>query len=152
MFEGDSADMCAGKFPLVSMGGRAEGLVCADWGARTPIGASGIGEVPRLKAFTSCHWEKLHFFNIKSHSIWNYCTIKHSADNIDCIQMWYKRGLSAAGRDITVGVAVGHGNYGYVNINPFKHRIWNHFCWSYDSSSAEKKDLSKWKILWKCSL
>ena len=29
MFEGDSADMCAGKFPLVSMGGRAEGLACA---------------------------------------------------------------------------------------------------------------------------
>ena len=26
MFEGDSADMCAGKFSLVSMGGRAEGL------------------------------------------------------------------------------------------------------------------------------
>ena len=44
MFEGDSADMCAGKFPLVLMGGRAEGLACAcaDLGARTPIGASGI--------------------------------------------------------------------------------------------------------------
>ena len=41
MFEGDSADMRAGKFPLVSMGGRAEGLVCADPVARTPIGASG---------------------------------------------------------------------------------------------------------------
>ena len=41
MFEGDSADMCAGKFPLVSMGGRAEGLVCADPGAKTPIGARG---------------------------------------------------------------------------------------------------------------
>ena len=41
MFEGDSADMCGGKFPLVSMGGRAEGLACADSGARTPIGASG---------------------------------------------------------------------------------------------------------------
>ena len=26
MFEGDSADTCAGKFPLLSMGGRAEGL------------------------------------------------------------------------------------------------------------------------------
>ena len=25
MFEGDSADMCAGKFPLMSMGGQAEG-------------------------------------------------------------------------------------------------------------------------------
>ena len=41
MFEGDSADMCAIKFPLVSMEGRAEGLACADLGARTPIGASG---------------------------------------------------------------------------------------------------------------
>ena len=41
MFEGDAADMCAGKFPLVSMGGQAEGLTCADPGARTPIGASG---------------------------------------------------------------------------------------------------------------
>ena len=41
MFEGDSADMCAGKFPLVSMGGQAEGLACADPGARTPIGVSG---------------------------------------------------------------------------------------------------------------
>ena len=37
----DSADTCAGKFPLVSMGGRAEGLACADPGARTPIGGSG---------------------------------------------------------------------------------------------------------------
>ena len=26
-FEGDYADMCAGKFTLVTMGGRAEGLV-----------------------------------------------------------------------------------------------------------------------------
>ena len=34
--------MCAEKFPLVSMGGRAKGLACADPGARTPIGASGI--------------------------------------------------------------------------------------------------------------
>jgi hypothetical protein len=45
MFEGDSADTGAGKFPLLSMGGRAggrvEGLTCADPGARTPIGASG---------------------------------------------------------------------------------------------------------------
>ena len=37
MFEGDSADMCAGKFPLVLMGGRAEGLAYADPGARTPL-------------------------------------------------------------------------------------------------------------------
>jgi hypothetical protein len=33
--------MCAAKFPLVSMGGRAEGLACADPALWTPIGACG---------------------------------------------------------------------------------------------------------------
>ena len=42
MFEGDSADTCPGKFLLVLTVGRLEGLACADLGARTPIGASGI--------------------------------------------------------------------------------------------------------------
>ena len=41
MFKGDTADTCVGKFPLMLMGGQAEGLVCADPGARTPIGVSG---------------------------------------------------------------------------------------------------------------
>ena len=54
MFEGDSADMRAGNFPLVSKGGRAEGLMCADPGARTPIGASGI--------FLNCFWS--HYFSL----------------------------------------------------------------------------------------
>ena len=40
-FGGYSADMCAEKFPLVSMGSWVEGLACTDPGARTPIGASG---------------------------------------------------------------------------------------------------------------
>ena len=33
-------DTCTETFPLVSMGGWAEGLTCADPGARAPIGAS----------------------------------------------------------------------------------------------------------------
>ena len=49
MFEGDSADMCAGKLTLVSMGGQAKGLAYADPGARTPIGAS-----RNFISFSSC--------------------------------------------------------------------------------------------------
>ena len=41
MFEGYSADAGAGKYQLVSIGGRTEALAWADPGARTPIGASG---------------------------------------------------------------------------------------------------------------
>jgi hypothetical protein len=36
--KGDSADMCAGKFSLVSMGGRANGQACED-GERGPPSA-----------------------------------------------------------------------------------------------------------------
>ena len=68
MFEGDSADMCARKFPLVSMGGRAEGLACADPGARTPIGASGnfcnviLGQVTLSPTGSHLlHWSRLCF-------------------------------------------------------------------------------------------
>ena len=50
--KGHSADTGAGKFPLVSMGGRAEGLACADPGARTPISASG-----NYLGFFLCHRE-----------------------------------------------------------------------------------------------
>jgi hypothetical protein len=38
MFEGDSADMCAGKFSLMLMGGLANGQACAD-GERGPPSA-----------------------------------------------------------------------------------------------------------------
>ena len=41
MFEGDSAETCAGKISASVDGGPREGLACADPGARTPIGASG---------------------------------------------------------------------------------------------------------------
>ena len=52
MFEGYSADTLVGKFLLVSMGGRAEGLACTDPGARTPIGAIVFGRDPNWKILT----------------------------------------------------------------------------------------------------
>jgi hypothetical protein len=37
LVEGDSADTCTRKFPLMSMGGQAEGLAFADPGGRTRV-------------------------------------------------------------------------------------------------------------------
>ena len=48
VFEGDSADMCAGKFPLMSMGGRADRQACAD-GERGPPSAR--PKILQIKAY-----------------------------------------------------------------------------------------------------
>ena len=45
MFEGDSADTCTGKFPLMLMLGWAEGPAYADPGVKTPLGVSENSQV-----------------------------------------------------------------------------------------------------------
>ena len=47
-------DLYAKKIPLMAMGGRAAGLACADLGARTPIGVSGISIVAPSPRATRC--------------------------------------------------------------------------------------------------
>jgi hypothetical protein len=44
VFKGDSADTCAGKFPLVSMGGRANGQACADGEPGPPSARAEFGK------------------------------------------------------------------------------------------------------------
>ena len=58
MFEGDSADMSAWKFRLMSMRGREEGLACPDPGARTPIGVS--GNLPLIAVVNCIVWPIWH--------------------------------------------------------------------------------------------
>ena len=42
MFESEFGDTCTNKIPLLLMGSRAEGLMCANPRVRTPISTSGI--------------------------------------------------------------------------------------------------------------
>ena len=97
------------------------------------------GDIPHMKGFTVCYWEKLHFFNGKTHNIWAYCTIEDASAGLDCIQFGLGRDLQSAGRDVVLELSAQRGFAQYVTISPFKHRTWNHFCWSYDSLSGENK-------------
>ena len=95
------------------------------------------GSIPHLKYFTVCHWEKLEFFNIQGHYIWNYCSItSNDIKNMTCMQMWYKRDIRSAGRNIKMGIKISD-QVGYVNMKPFHHRSWNYFCWSYSSYTGK---------------
>ena len=74
MFEGDFADSCGGKFVLMSMGGRAEGLACADPGERTPIDVSGkltvlrsVKIVDHVAIFRAIKFSRLdHFMGLET--------------------------------------------------------------------------------------
>ena len=52
MFKGDSADKCAGKFPLVLMGGRANGQACTDGERGPPTARAEILVSKLLNRFT----------------------------------------------------------------------------------------------------
>ena len=111
---------------------KSRGLSTSEW-------AEYDGKISHLKAFTCCHWEKLDFFNAKSNYMWNYCTINTPSDEMVCMQIYYQRDINSHGRDIRVGLSFGRGNFGYLVVKPFNHRSWNHFCWTYDSSSGENR-------------
>ena len=96
-------------------------------------------KISHLKAFTGCHWERIQFFNLKNHYIWNYCTIKSSTDKMVCMQISAKRNIASIGRDILVLVSFGKENNKELKIKPFMPRTWNHFCWSYNSFSGENR-------------
>jgi hypothetical protein len=42
VFKGDYADTCTGKFPLMSMGGRANGQACVDGERGSPLAQAEI--------------------------------------------------------------------------------------------------------------
>ena len=97
------------------------------------------GKIPHMKAFTVCYWEKLDFFNSKSHNIWSYCTMNDDPDDMECAQFWAKRDFASSGRNIVVGYTPQIGFARYTTIRPFKHRAWNHICWSYTSLSGKSR-------------
>ena len=66
MFEGDSADTCARKFPLMLMGGRANGPACAD-GERGPPSAR--AEIFDPLAFVATLFNKLLLYPTKDQSV-----------------------------------------------------------------------------------
>ena len=96
------------------------------------------GAITHLKDFTVCHLDKLQFFNMNSHSIWNYCTIMSMESSMYWMQLWYKRDHVTAGRNIELGIKM-RNQVGYFNMKPFNHRSWNFFCWAHESKSGENK-------------
>ena len=84
IFKGDSADTCGGKFPLVSMGGRAEGLRSQTQERQTP---SALAEF--FKDFIKFFIDLAVMFRrifLKSTSFIILYTIHKFMKSVDCSQ------------------------------------------------------------------
>ena len=102
------------------------------------------GDMPNLKEFTVCHWERRMFFPEHYTPVWSFCAaLTNNAKDLKCTG-GYSRGIySTANRDIVFGgLFEGWTNTTVdmaVKIPSFRHRTWNHFCWSYSSQTGSSK-------------
>ena len=90
------------------------------------------GDIPSLKEFTVCHWNKVSYFSSAIDTIWNYCYTKTKDSKLWCLTMNYILLDSYANRHVLLEAWVSN----YVirkEIIPFSHRKWNHVCWSYST-------------------
>ena len=124
------ASTCQESFQLTFQ--KSEGLSSEEW-------AEFKGAFPHLSAFTSCHWEKMDFLNLKFQYVWNYCTIRTLSSKMQCIQFGYEGDDLTVGRGIKVILSFGEGNNKIIQIKVFKQRSWNHFCWTFEGKTGENK-------------
>ena len=71
------------------------------------------GNLPHLKAFTVCHWERLRFFSVRETPIWSFCYKNQDvfADH-HCTQFWYYRDSGSGGRYVIASGGFGDNSYG----------------------------------------
>jgi hypothetical protein len=97
-----------------------------------------------VEEFTACHWEKLSYFSSGINQIWAYCEeADQSNGRLRCIQAWTEADNSTGGRDVHYEIYIDGWTattiYIRFEISPYLHRSWNHFCWTYSSTSTTNK-------------
>ena len=95
-------------------------------------------EIPSLKAFTTCFWTKIKHFPADYVAFWQYCGVEASnkeEKSMECMQFYLRPNVSSGNRHMDI--------YGWVQSyevmiysTRFKHRSWNHLCWSYSSQNG----------------
>ena len=89
--------------------------------------------IPPLKEFTACHWEKIRYFSSQAMTIWAYCIAdKNDRADINCTQIYSVGNVATANQQVQLCIWMDNLEH-CVNIEDFRHRTWNHICWSYSS-------------------
>ena len=95
--------------------------------------------IPVLKEFTACHWEKIRYFSSQIMSVWSYCIAdRMNKNDINCTQIYSAGNIATANQQLKLCIRINGIDY-CVNINDSRHRTWNHICWSYSSYTKINK-------------
>ena len=102
------------------------------------------GNIEELKEFTICYWERNKYFSHDSSTIWSYCFIENKNDtDWKCVQLYYRGNRSLANTEVNFrGYFYGWTKNSINIIFPtiaFRHRSWNHVCWSYSSLTGKNR-------------
>ena len=98
---------------------------------------------------TICHWEKIRYFSAAVNSVWAYCFIISediSEEDLRCWQLYSEANRASAGRSVNLIVTTSSSSIVAENI-PYKHREWNHFCFTYSSIQKFGKFYANGKLL-----
>ena len=89
--------------------------------------------IPVLNEFTACHWERIRYFSTDMMTIWSYCIADRTNRNaINCTQAYSFGNSSTANQQLVHCIWINGVEY-RLNIENYRHRTWNHICWSYSS-------------------
>ena len=102
------------------------------------------------KEFTSCHWEKIRFFSMEFNSIWAYCFTSTKLDvKLPCIQFYHSLDIALTGRklDLVFSLNLKTQHKIVAHSVPYRHREWNHICFTYSSVQKQVKFYHNGKII-----
>ena len=91
--------------------------------------------IPVLNEFTACHWEKIRYFSSDIMTPWSYCIAEElQRDDLNCTQIYSSGNGTTTDQQLVLEAWVNGGGDMYeVNIEKYRHRTWNHICWSYST-------------------
>ena len=100
-------------------------------------------ETPKtvLKEFTACHWEKIRYFSSDSMTVWAYCiALRDQHNDLNCTQLYSSGNGTTTDQQLVLSGWVNGGPTEYsVNIENYRHRTWNHICWTYSTMKKENR-------------
>ena len=98
------------------------------------------GNIPSFFEFTACHWEKGHYFSGQINTVWSYCLyITKDDPKMKCVEVYYLLSSNLGSYiDFKGWIDGWYDETLYIVFKkvPYKHRAWNHFCWTYSNTTG----------------